>query len=69
MSNNITININGKEVCCEKNSTLTDVLSQYGTQTSFALAVNGSFVGKDHYQDYQLKQGDKIDILTPIVGG
>ncbi len=73
MPNNITIMINGKQFCCAKNSTLAEVLRQYSIQnrvkTSFALAVNQCFVGKDHYQSYQVKQGDNIDILTPIVGG
>ena len=38
-------------------------------QQSFALALNGDFVGKDDYANTVLKSNDSIDILFPIVGG
>lgn len=38
-------------------------------QQSFALALNGNFVGKEDYANTDLKNNDSIDILFPIVGG
>lgn len=38
-------------------------------QQSFALALNGDFIGKDDYAITELKNNDSIDILFPIVGG
>ncbi|AOW77384.1 hypothetical protein A3Q34_11245 [Colwellia sp. PAMC 20917] len=36
---------------------------------SFAVALNGDFVGKADYQKTIINQGDSIDILFPIQGG
>ena len=38
-------------------------------QQSFALALNGDFIGKDDYAITELQNNDSIDILFPIVGG
>ncbi len=38
-------------------------------QSTFAVALNGDFIGKDDYQGTSLTHGDSIDILQPIQGG
>jgi len=38
-------------------------------QQSFAVALNGDFVGKEDYQETSINQGDSIDVLFPIQGG
>ena len=38
-------------------------------QNTFALALNGDFVGKDDYSSTAVKPNDSIDILFPIQGG
>jgi|GEM_PF-61624 len=38
-------------------------------QQSFAVALNGDFVGKADYQQTLVNQGDSIDVLFPIQGG
>lgn len=35
----------------------------------FAVALNGEFVPKSAYATTQLKDGDKLDIVSPIGGG
>lgn len=36
---------------------------------SFALALNGDFVGQEDYQHTIVSDNDSIDLLFPIVGG
>ena len=38
-------------------------------QSTFAVALNGDFVGKSDYDITQLKDGDSLDVLQPIQGG
>ena len=36
---------------------------------SFALALNGNFVGREDYHHTSVSDNDSIDLLFPIVGG
>ena len=38
-------------------------------QSTFAIALNGDFIGKADYPHTFVKSGDSIDILQPIQGG
>ncbi len=38
-------------------------------QSTFAVALNGDFVGKEDYDTTMLKNGDSLDVLQPIQGG
>jgi sulfur carrier protein len=38
-------------------------------QQSFAVALNGNFVGKVDYLQTYINQGDSVDVLFPIQGG
>jgi len=40
----------------------------YG-EKKIAAAINGNFIARTSYHQTQLKQGDKIDIVSPIGGG
>ena len=35
----------------------------------FAVAVNESFVAKSNYVELQLRNGDRIELVTPMAGG
>jgi sulfur carrier protein len=48
---------------------LVKALPEKQRRQSFALALNGDFVGKDDYANTKLENNDSIDILFPIVGG
>ena len=70
------IYINGNTVELAKNAASVNIqmvlensLPESQQQQSFALAVNGDFIGKDDYAITELKNNDSIDILFPIVGG
>ncbi|TYK66564.1 sulfur carrier protein ThiS [Colwellia echini] len=38
-------------------------------QSTFAVALNGDFVGKADYDNILVKNGDSLDVLQPIQGG
>ena len=66
--------INGQAIAIEaKQPNVLTTLQQYLTaeqqQQSFAVALNGDFVGKTDYQQTLVTQSDSIDVLFPIQGG
>ncbi|MBA6336593.1 sulfur carrier protein ThiS [Colwellia sp. BRX8-7] len=44
-------------------------LSPEQQKQSFAVALNGDFIGKADYQKTTINQEDSIDVLFPIQGG
>ena len=51
-------------------STLSAVMEQEGWyERKAAVAVNGQFVPKGQHMDVALKDGDQLEILTPMQGG
>ncbi len=70
----MNIHINGKaysldhEVHISVSSALTlHFIEQQ--QSTFAVALNGDFVGKEDYDTTLVKNGDSLDVLLPIQGG
>ena len=66
--------INGQSISLEtEKPTLLVALQCYLTpdqqQQSFAVALNGNFVGKADYPQTSVNRGDSIDVLFPIQGG
>lgn len=64
----ITLSLNGVPTVFH-GQTVSDLLSTHTPQPPFAVAVNTSFVAKSHYETTELKEGDKVDIVRPVVGG
>jgi sulfur carrier protein len=70
----MNIHINGKfyslahEIQCSVNSALALHFIE-PQQSTFAVALNGDFVGKTDYGTTLLKNGDSLDVLQPIQGG
>jgi len=48
---------------------LTLFLNNNQHQGTFAVALNGEFVGKESYQETELSANDSVDVLFPIQGG
>jgi len=69
MKTMIKISINGEQHEIANHSNLAALFTLFPPKSTFTCALNGDFVGKDNYQQTQLKQGDSIDVLMPIVGG
>jgi len=65
--------INGQSLKLTDNNTLEYALNAFLTeqqqQLSFAVALNGDFVGKSDYLVTDVNDGDSVDILFPIQGG
>ncbi|WP_196138719.1 sulfur carrier protein ThiS [Aliikangiella sp. G2MR2-5] len=51
-------------------SNLAEFLSaRQNAQSSFAVALNETFVPKAEYQNTLLKEGDRIELVSPMQGG
>lgn len=61
--------INGTEKSVARKMNLLSLLQYIQTQEYFAVAVNQSFVPRSSYKSYELKDGDKVEIVSPIQGG
>ena len=64
------ISINGVVSQIDEPVTLAEIASGHKEDDSpFALALNGDFIPKEHYQQIYIKDGDKLDIVSPVGGG
>ena len=50
-------------------ATLADAIQALQPQPPFAAAVNLQFVPRGAYGQQPLKEGDRIEIITPVTGG
>jgi len=63
----ITVNANSHEISAV---TLSAALSELGINSpTIATAVNGSFVPRSERIDMALKDGDRLEVLSPMQGG
>ena len=52
------------------NTTLNQALSELGfTNPAIATALNGTFVARDRRDTTILKDGDRLEVLSPMQGG
>ena len=70
----MNFHINGKAYALshETSITVSAALDLYFIEpqhTTFAVALNGDFVGKDAYETTKVNNGDSLDVLMPIQGG
>ena len=49
--------------------TVADLIDEIKPETPFAVAVNMAFVPKSAYENTPLSDGDKVEIVRPVVGG
>ncbi len=66
----IEIIVNGEKKSLKKESNIKEMVETLGYEhNSFAVAINGTFVSLKEYKKTEIKSGDTIDILAPMVGG
>ena len=66
----INISLNNEQKKIERNTLLSDALIQWGFgDIKIAVAINSEFGPRSTYNECQLKDGDKIDIVKPVGGG
>ncbi len=63
------ISVNGKELNCDANDTPRDVINVLQIKDSCALDLNGYVLPQDQYDTYNLKEGDKIELIEFVGGG
>ena len=64
------ISLNGKRIETDATTLTSLLLAQgYEMKTAFACAINSTFVPRQQWPERILKNGDRIDIVTPITGG
>lgn len=51
------------------NSTIDDVLLLIDAKPPFAVAINYEFVPKTKHADELLREGDEMEVITPVTGG
>ena len=66
----VEIVVNGEKKSLKKDSNVKEMIDALGYEnSSFAVAINGTFVSIKEYEKRYIKAGDTIDILAPMVGG
>lgn len=65
----IQVSVNQTPLTLAKGSLLADALRTLQTTPPFAVAINLQFVPKTQYHQTQLHDGDRIDLIAPVVGG
>jgi len=61
--------INKQEHELPAGATLADAVSAVEARPPFAAAVNTQFVPKTQYAQHALKDGDRVEIISPVTGG
>ena len=65
----ITVTINGQSHTLPKHATVAGLVRCYGGGRGVAVAVNETFVPRESHDDYTVKAGDQIELLSPMEGG
>lgn len=61
--------INGQKIALNNSTELTNYLPETEPNKPFAVAINGEFVARSDYNKTHLKDGDEIDLVSPVGGG
>jgi sulfur carrier protein len=64
----LNVIFNGQQVALS-NTNLKVFIESQGAVAPFAVAVNGQFIPRSQCMETELKDGDKIELLSPIQGG
>ena len=66
----IDVSLNGERLNVEAATLQALLLARgYKLESTFACAINNTFVPRPQWPERTLQNGDRIDIVTPITGG
>ncbi len=66
----IEVLLNGEKMHLQEGVNIEEMITALAYHDStFAVAINGTFVSLKAYHETTIKQGDEIEILAPMVGG
>lgn len=64
------ISVNDEKILWRDGMTVTDLLNRLdGTHDYAVVRVNGKYVSKPHFDDYQIPDGAEIYLIPMVVGG
>jgi len=66
----LKVKLNGEPVQLKEACMLAQALDLWGHHgRHFAVAVNGDFIPRHQYEDFPLKGGEELEVLSPMQGG
>ena len=70
MSDGLTITVNGEVRTCSPNTRLPELLEQMGLNPRLlAVEYNGEILHRQFWQETEIAEGDKLEIVTIVGGG
>lgn len=63
------VTVNGQITDLVETNLAKFVAAKQTQDSRFAVAVNEEFIPKANYQNVELKDGDKVELVTPMQGG
>lgn len=68
--NRIQVMLNGSQCRLVEHQLLSAAMSEWAYQGDcFAVAINETFVPRSQYANTEIKNGDSIEIVSPLEGG
>ncbi|TQV89107.1 sulfur carrier protein ThiS [Aliikangiella coralliicola] len=61
--------LNGEQITSEALNLKVFLKEHYNDSASFAVAVNEYFVPKFDYENIELREGDRVEMVVPMAGG
>jgi sulfur carrier protein len=66
----ITLHVNGEPRHCQAHTALPDLLTQLGMNPRLvAVEYNGEILHRQFWQDTEMNEGDRLEIVTIVGGG
>lgn len=70
MSDRLTLQVNGETRTCAASSLLPDVLQQLGFNPRLvAVEYNGEILHRQFWEETQMHEGDRLEVVTIVGGG
>ncbi len=70
MTASITLQVNGEARSCPPQTLLPDLLTQLGMNPRLvAVEYNGEILHRQFWQETEMKEGDRLEIVTIVGGG
>lgn len=63
------LTLNGQPLLLPTALNLAQALQQWRPEGPVAVAINGKFIPRSHYDHTLLADGDAVELLTPVAGG
>ncbi len=64
------ITVNNETIECASSQMLSELLNRLGYKvSSFAVALNDTFVPRSAYDQTSVQEGDRLEIVAPMQGG